>query len=307
MLSNIEILKKLERPTKDKKINLILDTDAFNEIDDQYAIAYAIKSKDRINLLGIHAAPFWNDKSTSPCDGMEKSYSEILNLLDLMDEKTLPAIVKKGATTYLKDEKTPVECDAVDHLIEKAMATPDGEILYVAAIGAITNVSSAIIKEPKIIDKIVVVWLGGHAHNYKDTWEFNLMQDVAAARVLFDSTVPVVQMPCYGVTTSVSTTEPELRHHLKGKNKLCDYIYSITCKEADHANTGRCWSRVIWDVVTIAWLVGDVSNMDEVITHSPIVTYEKTYSFNTQRHLIKYIDFMNRDIIFGELFKVLGK
>lgn len=306
-LTNAQIIKRLERPSKDQKVNLIIDTDTFNEIDDQFAVAYAVKSPERINLLGIHAAPFANDKADNPKLGMEKSYNEILNLLNLMDETRLNSIVKKGATAYLPDEKTPVHSEAVDDLIEKAMSMKDGELLYVATIGAITNIASAILIEPRIIEKIVVVWLGGNAHHHGDTWEFNLMQDVAAVRVVFDSTVPVVQMPCFGVTTNVATTEPELRHYLKGKNKLCDYLYEITCKEAINGNMGRCWAKVIWDIVTIAWLIGNDDNMNEVITHSPIVTYEKTYSFDMRRHFMKYINHMNRDVIFDELFEVLTK
>ena len=53
--------------------------------------------------------------------------------------------------------------------------------LYVLAIGAITNVASAILKNPEIIDRIVIVWLGGNALHWPENKEFNLYQDVAAA------------------------------------------------------------------------------------------------------------------------------
>ena len=43
--------------------NVILDTDAYNEIDDQFCIAYMIKRPDKINLLSINAAPFFNENS----------------------------------------------------------------------------------------------------------------------------------------------------------------------------------------------------------------------------------------------------
>ncbi len=45
----------------------------------------------------------------------------------------------------------------------------DDSLLYVATIGAITNVASAILMEPEIITRIVVVWLGGHALHWSDT------------------------------------------------------------------------------------------------------------------------------------------
>ena len=70
------------------KIDVVLDTDAYNEIDDQYAISYMIKSKERLNTKAIYAATFFgNGKSSSPKDGMEKSYDEIHKLLSLLGDQ----------------------------------------------------------------------------------------------------------------------------------------------------------------------------------------------------------------------------
>ena len=104
------------------------------------------------------------------------------------------------------------------------MERSEEQPLYVIAIGAITNVASAILLEPKIIEKIVLVWLGGNAHDWTDNKEFNLYQDVAAARVVFGCGVPLVQLPCAGVVSGFRTTGPELEYWLRGKNKLCDYL-----------------------------------------------------------------------------------
>ena len=48
-------------------------------------------------------------------------------------------------------------------LVARGLGSPDDEPLYVVAIGAITNVASALLTEPALAGKIVVVWLGGHA------------------------------------------------------------------------------------------------------------------------------------------------
>ncbi len=57
----------------DRKKKVIIDTDAYNEIDDQYAIAYSYYS-EKIDILAIHAAPFENEKSDNMEYGMEMSY-----------------------------------------------------------------------------------------------------------------------------------------------------------------------------------------------------------------------------------------
>ena len=61
------------------KVGVLLDTDAFNEADDQYAISYMLLSADRINPVAICAAPFFNNKSSGLEDSMKKSYTEELN------------------------------------------------------------------------------------------------------------------------------------------------------------------------------------------------------------------------------------
>ena len=87
-------------------IDAVIDTDTYNEIDDQFALSYMIRSNDKINLKAIYAAPFFNSHSTSPRDGMERSYNEIFNILNLMGEDELIAIIESvspGAEGYGED------------------------------------------------------------------------------------------------------------------------------------------------------------------------------------------------------------
>ena len=75
------------------------------------------------------------------------------------------------------------------------------ETLYVAAIGAPTNIASALLMEPELVKKIVVIWLGGQPLYFPHGIEFNLMQDIEASRVLFNSGVPLVLIPCMNVAS----------------------------------------------------------------------------------------------------------
>ena len=96
----------LDRP--EAPVDAVLDTDTYNEIDDQFALAYLLRSGDRVRMRAICAAPFFNHHSESPADGMEKSYQEILHVLKLAGREDLNGIVFKGSDRYLADEKTPV-------------------------------------------------------------------------------------------------------------------------------------------------------------------------------------------------------
>ncbi len=307
-MNTTQFLKNLSVPTE--KIDMVLDTDAYNEIDDQFAIAYMLSCKDKLNVKGICAAPFSGNRlSSGPADGMEKSYHEIHNLLTLAGEEELKANVYRGSVRYLPDERTPVESDAASFIAELANSYTPEKPLYVVAIGAITNVASAILKNPAMCENTVVVWLGGHAVHLPDTPEFNMVQDIAAARVIFGCGVPFVQLPCCGVVDKFATTKYELLHHLSGKNALCDYLVSHSIEIAGEDAGGRAaWSRVLWDVTTIGWLVSDrVHFMKDKLISSPIPEYDSHYGFDDRRHFIRYVYYIDRDPLFEDMFKRLAE
>ena len=302
-----DMIARLDTPKS--KVDIILDTDAYNEIDDQFAISYALLSPDRINTVAICAAPFKNNKSVSPEDGMEQSYDEIIKLLGLMNKRELEAIVYKGSRAFLTDEKIPEKSEAARIMVEKAKKYSPEKPLYIVALGAITNVASAILMDrDTIVSNTVIVWLGGHAFHMPDNKEFNLYQDIAAARVIFDCGVPVVQLPCKGVVSALTTTEGELRAWLSDSGALGEYLLWNTVKEAESYAKGTAWSRCIWDISAVAWLMNDGDKfMRSYITSSPIPQYDHHYSFDPTRHPIRYVYHINRDAIFTDLFGKLTK
>ena len=290
-------------------VDVVIDTDAYNEIDDQYAICYMLKSKQKFSVKGITAAPFLNSRCTSVADGMLKSYNEIIKLLDLMGESQLKDIVFKGSQEYLTNETTITESDAADYIANLAENYSPENPLYIVAIGAITNVASAILKNPSIKENCVIIWLGGHAtHVPFAASEFNMTQDIAAARVVLGCGVPLVLLPCKGVVDRFATSKYELAHWLLGKNLLCDYLYENTIEYMDKYKKGKPWSKPIWDVTAVAWLLNEQSRfMKDRLIPSPIPEYDKHYAFNQDRHFIKYVYEINRDNLFEDLFKVLGE
>ncbi|MDX1285984.1 MAG: hypothetical protein R3182_13275, partial [Draconibacterium sp.] len=127
-----ERIKKLEPPNG--KIRMVLDTDTYNEVDDQFALCYALLSPEKIKLEAIYAAPFHNNRSSGPGDGMKKSYDEILRLLKFMG-KPAENFAFKGSDSYLKNIKKPIESDATRDLIKRAMKSSPEDPLYVVPVG----------------------------------------------------------------------------------------------------------------------------------------------------------------------------
>lgn len=294
---NMEALKAELQNGRIKK--MILDTDTYNEIDDQFALAYAMLSPDKVELLSVNAAPFLNSRSTSPADGMEKSYQEIFHIMKMVDP-TAKIPVYRGSTRFLEDKKTPVESDACENIIRTVMNSQ--EKIYLVAIGAITNVASAIIKCPEIVNRAVLIWLGGNSLQSPNTHEFNLFQDVLSAQIVFDSGIPMIQVPCDGVCTEFVTTVPELEYYLRGKNELCDYLVDIV---AAYTKKPYAWSKIVWDVTAVAVLTMPEA-LQMVIIPTPIVTAECRYAYDLARHPYIYVRKIKRDPIYGDLFRKLS-
>ena len=154
--------------------------------------------------------------------------------------------VLRGSAEYMSASDRPVPSEAADDLVARAMADRDGP-LYVLALGAVTNVASAILSEPAIVNRIVVIPLGGSPYETGSYADMNFTEDVHAVRVLFDSGVPVVHVVGYVVSEMMRTTEPEMARYVKGTG--CDRRLSVrpiqglrvglSRKEQTHLGHGR--------------------------------------------------------------------
>ncbi len=291
-----------------RRADVILDTDTYNEIDDQFAIAYALKNQDRLNIKGFTCAPFRKaTRAKNISEGMAKSYEEVKKILKLSGEEKFFDRICVGCEQFLSDEKTPVRSNAVDFLIETSKKYSRSSPLYILATGAATNIASAILSEPSIVDRICVVWLGGAALNWWHNDEYNMRQDVAAARVLIESAVQFVQIPAQGVTSELLTTGIELEHWLKGKNDICDFLYENSVAYMESRSKFKAWSKVIWDVVVPAFLLdeggrfmtGRIENRRLPNYGSP--SYEKT---PLQAEMF-YVYQIHRDSLMNDLFEKL--
>lgn len=298
-LSRELMLQRLEPPSG--PVSLVLDTDTYNEIDDQFALVYALLSPN-LRLEAVYAAPFSNRRSSGPADGMIKSYEEILRVLERLNVSH-EGLAFRGSDRYLPGKGMPVHSDAAADLIAKALQPRDAP-LYVVAIGAITNVASAILLQPEIIERIVVVWLGGQPLDWPTAQEFNLGQDVPASQLMFDCGVPLVHVPCKNVAEHLRTTLPEMASYVKGRGPIGDYLYQIYEEHfADH----YARSKVLWDVSTIAYL-NNPSWVPTEIQPAPILNDNVTWTRGgPERHPFRIATDVNRDAIFGDLFRKLEK
>ena len=111
--------------------------------------------------------------------------------------------------------------DAVNKIIEIALKNNK---TYILGIGAITNIALAIKKEPDIINKIEIVWLGGNELGYKDNIEYNFNQDIEAVKIVLESKVKMTILPCKNVVSELRIDINTLKKYLENKSDLSNYL-----------------------------------------------------------------------------------
>lgn len=321
-------LKNLSCPKRN--VDVVLATDAYNEIDDRYALAYLIRNSDRLNLKAVYASPFFSTKVSSPKEGMEKSYETVKEIFDIM-KVDYPLF--KGSSTYLKNkisyeerlykvinkpfseftgENPPAkETDFVDSaaardLVNRAKNYSPENPLYVVCISAITDVTSAILMDKSIIENIVVVWLGGKARHFDNAKEFNLVQDYTAVRTVMNSGVPFVQIPCLGVSSHFKVSEPEIERWLIGTTPIADYLAKETISCMKDWAKSDFWTTSLYDVAAVAWLINDNQRfMNYRIENVRLPNFDGFYEEELTDKKMCYVYYLERDPLMKDLFDKL--
>jgi hypothetical protein len=229
---------------------ILLDTDAHNEVDDQHFIAYALFSE--MDVLGINSVHHtrWADNGTNETRtgyiGSEThNYREIQNILDLMKKSGLPDErvpgVFRGAREPLKNKNidvnrwfdtNPIVTEASEAIIEAARgASPDNPV-WVLPVGPCTNIASAILQvrkegwETEFNKRIRVCWLGGGPGSINSN-TFNGENDPWSVYVTVQSGIEFL-MILEHPTGSSFKFDKTVDGHLYPNNPLGDYLRKIT-------------------------------------------------------------------------------
>lgn len=333
-------------------VRLLIDTDTANEIDDQYAIAWALLSPEHMTVEAITAEPFsfahhrpellaaekallsgadhdehlvgglrgWIDrlhkigkraediKFVSVAEGMELSYQEILTIYDKLGMDANGKVFR-GSDQYLSSTDAPLKTEAVEVIID--LAKSGTSPLYIAAMGCVTNIASALLMAPEIAKDIVVIWTSAYPSHapHSNRPSLNLVQDILSSRVLFDSGVPHIYLPGYQVGAQLKISLPEMEKFIKGQGAIGDYLHHLYTHNPLHEMFGiadatqSTW--VIWDIINIAWLV----NPDWVptfLTTTPVLTEDLHWEKDPSRHMMREAHDVNRDAIFIDLYEKLA-
>lgn len=194
-------------PPPEGRLRMVIDTDAANEVDDQYALAVALGFPERFKIEGVVAAHFGKGQKS-----LDASYEEALRILKLAGAE-IP--LKKGALAFASADRAP-EAEGVDFIIERARAATPEDPLWLVLLGPMTNGAAALKKAPEIADRLVVFW------HCRSKWpaecrNFNAKNDPIAARLAFE-------LPCRFVSfdtgAGITLTAEESRRRYGARGPL---------------------------------------------------------------------------------------
>lgn len=195
---------------------VVLDCDP--GIDDAVAIAVALAYADVVGISTVGGNV-----------GVAQATTNALAICDLLGSPTTP--VHAGADLPLDGElrhratafhgprgtgssrlappsRPATSNDAVGWLVETAQAE---EGLWLVATGPLTNVATAILRAPDLVDRMAgIVWMGGSTRNGDATAaaEFNSWVDPVAARIVFEAGHRDLTMVGLNVTERVLVDRP---------------------------------------------------------------------------------------------------
>jgi inosine-uridine nucleoside N-ribohydrolase len=239
---------------RDARTPVVLSTDVGNEIDDQWAITYLLL-QPRFEVLGIMSAQ-------APTIAAPAGYTSYRILVDVVENRlgmrTHPPLIA-GGSLPLENPATPQSSPAVDFLIETSRRFSKDNRLTVLMIGAGTDVASAILTDPGIVERARIIQMG--FTDEQNGNEFNIANDVHAAQAILDSKVPLVVGPGKVCRASLSLTFDQAREMLANRGAIGAWLweeyqawYFRNVKPLRVNDFSKPW--VIWDDITLAYVLG---------------------------------------------------
>lgn len=297
-----------------KKVRVIVDSDAACECDDQYAIVHALMSQ-KLEVKALTAEHFG---ATEP-ESMEASYQEMRRLVELMEVENVPVLhgEKCPLTHQVKAEAEISE--AAEFIIEEALRE-DSQPLFILCQGTVTNVATALKKNPEIGENTTIIWIGGTNYPYGG-YEFNTWNDIEAANIILQSKANVWMIPAE-VYSTLQVGFEELyfkvapygnigkylfEQMIEGNQRITEKLSAIMKAEKpeDYLNFPNGGSWAFGDSGAVGLLLSTNSGAYEK-KKAPFIKDDGSYEIREDAKEIRYYKNLNERFILEDFFNKLA-
>ena len=280
-----------------KKIRLIIDTDAKNEADDQYAIVHALLTPKFI-IKGIIAAQFGTRRTH---ESMNESFLEIQKVLKLMNVENNYRIEHGYEKSLFADDEI-ITTEGSELIINEALSN-DAKRLVCIFLGPLTDMAIALNKCPEIENKVTVIWIGGGVWpNGGD--EFNLSNDIIAANIVYKSNVELWQVP-RNMYSRVRVSLAELQRKVQPCGEIGNYLFEQMVEFNNAMGNNPGWplgeSWALGDSAAIGLLIDD-QNFNYDLVPAPFVRDDMSYCHENGNRLIRMYNSIDSRFILEDFF-----
>ena len=184
------------------RMRVIIDNDFGGDPDGLFELVHHLLSPsvEIRAIIGSHLKPGDGfDPSNETATHAKQKIEEVLSIMNLSN--TYP--VYQGSNSPLENDSTAQKSDAANAIIKEALRDDTRQPLYVVCGAGLTDIASAYLLEPKIVNRLTLIWIGGP--EYTDlappppgytSLEYNLGIDIKAGQVIFNkSDIPIWQVP----------------------------------------------------------------------------------------------------------------
>jgi purine nucleosidase len=213
------------------RARVVIDNDFSGDPDDLFQLVHHLLSPN-VDIRAVVCShlrdgdPF--DPGPDTADNADKVVRDVFARLGLESTE----VIVTGSNRPLSDRSTPQRAPAVDAIIAEAMRDDDSPLYFVAG-GGLTDLASAYLLEPRIAERMTVIWIGGIEHDGLATpppnampIEYNLLIDLVAGQVVFnDSDLTIWQVP-RDVYRQCLVSDAELRLRVAATGPIGEYLYS---------------------------------------------------------------------------------
>jgi purine nucleosidase len=306
------------------RMRVIFDNDFSGDPDGLFALAHLLLSPsvEVRGLIGSHLKVGDGfDPSKTQADNAAKKASE---LMAMMKVSGIPVVA--GSNAAMLNDSTPVKSAGVDLIIKEALRTDTQLPLYVICGAGLTEIASAALTDPKIADKLTLIWIGGSEYpdlavpppNYSNP-EYNLNIDIAAGRALFNhSQVKLWQIPRNAYRQALLPYS-QLQTKIKPNGAVGKYLSGVlenlmTRLAQWHLNIGETYilgdSPLVLLTALQSSFEADPSSSEYALKPCPVINAQGGYGYNSGGRNIRVYNRLDINLMFNDFFaklELMGK
>jgi purine nucleosidase len=302
------------------RYRVITDNDYSADPDGLVQLAHELLSPSTETVGIIGTRPLMNGQFIRSDDTPAEAVEAAEKIVELCGFTGLTPVFK-GSIPMMVDRKQPLESSGIRAIIREAMRDDTEQPLFVVCGASLSEIASAWLIEPRIAERLTLVWIGGHEYEGLATpppggtdLEYNLHIDPIAAQVVFnDSNLNIWQFP-RDVYRTVIASRSELYTRVRPHGPLGQYLYDrlgavSTRIAAAGYSTGEVYilgdSPMVLAVALQSVFEPDTSSSFHVIKPCPNILDSGLYEENPNGRPIRVYTQLDNRVLLEDLYAKL--